>query len=100
MLSDPVKLPNSFKFGNDFELDVRGYELRSAGCPLKLKPIPMDLLLLLVQHRGELITREQIVERIGGKESFSIPITVSMEPSARSARSYEMILNVRDLCKP
>ena len=51
-------------------MDVRAYELRSAGIPLKLKPIPMELLLFLVERRGEMVTREQIVERIWGKGVF------------------------------
>ena len=46
------------------------YQLRSAGIPLKLKPIAMELLLLLVERRGELVTREQIVERVWGKGVF------------------------------
>ena len=67
MGSRPDELPGSFSFGDDFLLDVRAYELRSAGVALKLKPIPMELLLFLIEHRGELVTREQIVERIWGK---------------------------------
>jgi len=63
-------MPGSIRFGDDFELDVRAYELRSAGIPLKLKPIPMELLMFLVERRGELVTREQIVERIWGKGVF------------------------------
>ena len=58
------------RFGDDFELDLRAYELRSAGIPLKMKPIPMQLLLLLVERRGELVSREEIVERIWGKGVF------------------------------
>jgi DNA-binding winged helix-turn-helix (wHTH) protein/tetratricopeptide (TPR) repeat protein len=65
-MRQPVGTPDGFKFGEDFELDVGAYELRSAGVPLKLKPIPMELLLLLLERRGELVTREQIVERIWG----------------------------------
>ena len=65
-VAQPAGTPNCFKFGEDFELNVRAYELRSAGTPLKLKPIPMELLLLLVERRGELVTRRQIVERIWG----------------------------------
>lgn len=30
----------------------------------------MDVLLLLLEHRGELVTREQIVERVWGKDTF------------------------------
>ena len=69
MASKPFRLPDSIRFA-DFEVDVRGYELRSSGLPLKLKPIAMDILLLLLEHRGELVTREQIVERIWGKGVF------------------------------
>ena len=70
MGSRPIGPPDSIRFGDDFELDVRAYELRSAGIALKLKPIPMELLLFLIEHRGELVTREQIVERIWGKGVF------------------------------
>jgi eukaryotic-like serine/threonine-protein kinase len=70
VVSDPIKLPDRFQFGDDFELDLRAYELRSAGIPLKLNPIPMELLLFLLERRGELITRQQIVERIWGKTVF------------------------------
>jgi len=66
----PLAKPGALRFGDDFELDVRAYELRSAGIPLKLKPIPMELLLFLVERRGEMVTREQIVERIWGKGVF------------------------------
>jgi serine/threonine protein kinase len=70
VVSKPVRMPDSVRFGEDFELDVRAYELRCAGLPLKLKPIPMELLLFLVERGGELVTREQIVERIWGKGVF------------------------------
>jgi len=65
-----VPVADSVRFGDDFELNLRAYELRSAGIPLKLKPIPMELLFLLVEHRGELVTREQIVGRIWRKGIF------------------------------
>jgi len=58
------------KLGEDFELDRRAYQLRRAGRVLKLEPTPMELLLFLVEHRGELVTRDQIVERIWGKDVF------------------------------
>ncbi len=58
------------RFGEDFELDLRAYELRWRGTRVKLKPIPMELLIFLVERRGELVTREEIVERIWGKDVF------------------------------
>ena len=54
----------------EFELDVRRYALRRSGRPLKLERIPMELLLLLVNRRGELVTREEIVAKLWGKDVF------------------------------
>jgi eukaryotic-like serine/threonine-protein kinase len=70
MSSDPVKVADQLRFGEDFELDLRAYELRRAGRILKLERIPMELLLLLVEKRGQLVTRDQIIERIWGKDVF------------------------------
>jgi TolB-like protein/DNA-binding winged helix-turn-helix (wHTH) protein len=57
------------KFG-DFELDVAGYELSRRGHPTKLERIPMELLLLLVDRRGQLVTRDEILQKLWGKEVF------------------------------
>src|SRR6185436_19953224 len=54
----------------DFELDVAGYELRRQGRPLKLGRQPMDLLILLVESRRQLVSRSDIVERLWGKDVF------------------------------
>jgi TolB-like protein/DNA-binding winged helix-turn-helix (wHTH) protein/Tfp pilus assembly protein PilF len=63
------ELATTFKFG-DCELDVSAYELRRLGRRVKLERLPMDLLILLVERHGDLVTREEIVERLWGKESF------------------------------
>jgi len=60
-------MTRSIRFGEDFELDPRAYQLRRSGHPLKLERIPMEILLLLTEQRGQLVSREQIVERIWGK---------------------------------
>jgi len=57
----------SIRFGERYELDLGAYELRAGGESLKLERIPMEILRLLVELRGQLITREQIAERIWGK---------------------------------
>jgi len=54
----------------EFELDPPRYALRRSGRPLKLERIPMELLLLLVERRGEVVTREEIVEKLWGKDVF------------------------------
>lgn len=58
------------KFGDGIELDRNSYELRRAGRALKLERIPLDILLLLVEHRGGLVSREDIVAKIWGKDVF------------------------------
>jgi len=58
------------KFGDGLELDRNSYELRRAGRALKLERIPLDILFLLVERRGQLVTREDIIGRIWGKDVF------------------------------
>src|SRR5258708_21918119 len=62
--------PNILKLADDLELDRGAYELRRSGKALRLSRIPMELLLLLVEQRGQLVTREQIIERVWGKDVF------------------------------
>jgi predicted ATPase/DNA-binding winged helix-turn-helix (wHTH) protein len=52
-----------FRFA-DFELDTVAYELRRKGRRLRLPRQPMDLLLLLVERPGELVSREEIATRL------------------------------------
>jgi predicted ATPase/DNA-binding winged helix-turn-helix (wHTH) protein len=70
MASNPVRPSDSIRFGENFELDRRCYELRRAGRVLRLERIPMELLLLLIESRGQLVPRDQIIERIWGKDVF------------------------------
>jgi TolB-like protein/DNA-binding winged helix-turn-helix (wHTH) protein/Tfp pilus assembly protein PilF len=58
------------KFGDALELDRNSYELRRGGRALKLERIPLDILFLLVERRGQLVTREDIIGRIWGKDVF------------------------------
>src|SRR5271170_7324264 len=58
------------RFGDGLELDRAAYELRRAGRPLKLERIPMEILLLLIDRRGQLVSREEIIEKIWGKDVF------------------------------
>ena len=54
----------------DFELDTRAYQVRRSGRTLKLERIPMEVLLLLAERRGQLVTREEIIEKLWGKDVF------------------------------
>src|ERR1700723_3175816 len=65
-----TKVQDPVRFGDDFELDGGMSQLRRSGRVLKLERIPMEVLLFLVQQRGELVTREQIVEKVWGKDVY------------------------------
>jgi len=55
---------------DEFELDLHAYQLRRSGRMLKLERIPMEVLFLLVEQRGQLVTREEIFEKLWGKNVF------------------------------
>lgn len=59
----------TFRF-RDFVLDVAAYELRRAGRRVRLERQPMDLLILLVGRRGELVSRSQIADALWGRDVF------------------------------
>ncbi len=54
----------------DFELDRGAFELRQSGRTVRLERIPLELLFFLAENPGRLVTREQILERVWGKDVF------------------------------
>jgi DNA-binding winged helix-turn-helix (wHTH) protein len=60
-----VTIRELVKFG-EFELDAAGFQLQRLGHTVKLERIPMELLILLVERRGELVTREEIIAKFWG----------------------------------
>lgn len=60
---------NLARFGS-FELDLSSGELRRDGIPLKLQPQPARVLALLVSRPGEVVTRNELAERVWGSETF------------------------------
>src|SRR5215475_15755120 len=53
-----------------FELDAVNGELRKAGVSIKIHPQPLQVLLLLTQHAGQTVTREEIQHRLWGDNTF------------------------------
>lgn len=54
----------------EFELDPARYTLTRSGRAIKLERLPMELLIFLVEQRGRIVTRDEIVERLWGKGTF------------------------------
>jgi len=60
----PISLAkNVIRFGV-FELDPRSKELRKSGVRIKLQQKPLDLLLVLLEHPGEMLTRDELRRRL------------------------------------
>ncbi|WP_348261892.1 winged helix-turn-helix domain-containing protein [Telmatobacter sp. DSM 110680] len=70
MGSSPAGTQESIKFGKDFEVDLRSFELRHGGRALKLERLPLQVLVILIEQKGQLVTREEIAEKIWGKDVF------------------------------
>jgi DNA-binding winged helix-turn-helix (wHTH) protein/Tol biopolymer transport system component len=57
------------RFGR-FELDTAAAELRKNGTLIKLQPQPLKVLLLLIQHAGQIVTREEIQRYLWSDSTF------------------------------
>ena len=49
---------------SDFELDVRAFELRRDGTRVRLQEQPLRILTALLEHPGEVVTRDEIRKRL------------------------------------
>jgi TolB-like protein/DNA-binding winged helix-turn-helix (wHTH) protein/Flp pilus assembly protein TadD len=65
----PKPIPEIVRFG-EFEVDVRHNTLKKNGIRVKLPPQPFSVLSLLIQHHGELVTRQEIREEVWGNNVF------------------------------
>jgi TolB-like protein/DNA-binding winged helix-turn-helix (wHTH) protein/Flp pilus assembly protein TadD len=83
--SDPPSVAPSIRFGEELELDRSAYQLRRAGRPVKLERIPLEILMLLTERPGQLVSREQIAERIWGKGAF-LDVDNSINGAVRKIR--------------
>jgi len=68
-----------------FELDVPAYELRREGQPVRLERQPMDLLILLVERRRQLVSRSDIVARLWAKDVF-VDVETGVNTAIRKIR--------------
>ena len=74
----------TLRFG-DFGLDIGAYELRDKQRVIRLERQPMDVLILLVERRGQLVTRVDIVERLWGPDVF-VDVETGVHTAIRKIR--------------
>jgi len=75
---------STFRFG-EFELDISAYELRRGGQPVHLERQPMDLLILLVEHHRQLVSRADIVKRLWDPGVF-VDVEMGVNTAIRKLR--------------
>ena len=61
--------PRTIQFG-DFEADLRAGELRRDGSRIKLQEQPFRVLTLLLEHPGEVVSREELRNRLWPADTF------------------------------
>lgn len=64
-----VPSPETIRF-NTFELDVRAGELRKAGVKVKLQEQPLQVLRMLLERQGEVVTRDELQRRLWPSDTF------------------------------
>jgi DNA-binding winged helix-turn-helix (wHTH) protein len=58
-----------WRFG-EFELDVRSRELRSRGRRIRIQDNPLTVLLLLLERKGDVVSREELKLRLWPADTF------------------------------
>src|SRR5947209_5023306 len=66
---EPTRQASVVRFGT-YEIALHSGELRKAGLRIKVQQQPLRLLEILVEHPGEVVTREELRSRIWPNESF------------------------------
>lgn len=77
--------PSPSVFFGDFELDAAAYELRRQGKPIRMERQPMELLLLLTEQRGRLVSRAEIIARLWGDGVF-VDVETGVNTAMRKVR--------------
>jgi len=55
---------------DDFEVDYGRFQLSRSGRSIRLEGLPLQLLMFMVEKRGQLVTREQISGELWSKDVF------------------------------
>ena len=74
----------TFKF-DEFELDLSAYELRRSGQPVHLERRPMDLLIMLLQRRNQLVSRDEIARKLWNPGVF-VDVEMGVNTAIRKLR--------------
>jgi Tol biopolymer transport system component/DNA-binding winged helix-turn-helix (wHTH) protein len=80
----PATNPRIVQFGL-FELDLDARELRKSGIRIKLQDQPFQILALLLERAGEIVTREELQKRLWAQDTF-VDFDLSLNSAVKKLR--------------
>ena len=83
-MAQPATNPRIVQFGL-FELDLDAHELRKAGVRIKLQEQPFQILAMLLEHPGEIVTREQLQRKLWPEDTF-VDFDLSLNSAVKKLR--------------
>jgi Tol biopolymer transport system component/DNA-binding winged helix-turn-helix (wHTH) protein len=83
-MSGPAVNPKSLQFGL-FELDLETRELRKSGVRIKLQDQPFQILAMLLERSGEIVTREELQKRLWPEDTF-VDFDLSLNSAVKKLR--------------
>lgn len=96
----PAVLPGRVELG-DLRVDFRNHEITRAGLPLTLSPVEFRLLEYLVERRGTVVTREELLENVwslsGDTQSRTVDVHIAAlrKKIERDPRYPRLLLTVK-----
>ena len=70
---------------DDFVVDFGRFQLCRSGRPIRLEGLPLQLLMYLIDQRGQLVSREQISSVLWGKDVF-VDVETGINTAIRKVR--------------
>jgi Tol biopolymer transport system component/DNA-binding winged helix-turn-helix (wHTH) protein len=83
-MNDPAVNSKSLRFGL-FELDLEARELRKSGLRIKLQEQPFQILAMLLERPGEIVTREELHTRLWPEDTF-VDFDLSLNSAVKKLR--------------
>ena len=86
-----------------FKIDIRKHECHFKGHPLALTSIEFDMMRVLMQHTGEVVNRDDILDAVWGKDvvvtqrSVDTHVVNLRRKLGDDAKNPKMIINIRGL---
>src|SRR5215470_3533273 len=68
-MATPGRPAHAIRFG-DFEADFRAGQLRKHGLRIKLQEQPLQILAMMLERPGEVVTREELRKRLWPEDTF------------------------------